>query len=332
MSTTQHRTRRTALITGGTGSLGFRTAQAILANPGWGVVITGRNPGAVAEAAGRLGDRAIGLTLDLGWLSDVRRVAHELPPLDAVVCNAGVHTISGSAFTSDGIEQTFGVNHLGHFLLVRELLPKLTTPGRVVLVSSAVHDPTKRTGFPPPHYTSARALAFPSTAPTEDPFRAGRRAYTVSKLCNLLATYEFARRTAPEVATFNAFDPGQMPGTGIARDYRGLRAFGWRYVLPVAAVIPGGHLHTARRSGAALARLVVDPKLAGVTGTYFSGRRPIRSSEESYDLGKAADLWATSVELTAGPGRVRLAGRHDPSAAGAATRNYDSLLVCSSII
>ena len=291
--------RRTVLITGGTGSLGFCTAQAILADDGWDVVITGRTADKVAEAAERLGDRAVGYPVDLGSLTDVRRVARELPALHAVVCNAGVHSTSGTMITLDGIEQTFGVNHLAHFLLVRELLPRMATPGRVVFVSSGTHDPAKRTGFPAPRYTTARELAFPNGAATESSFRAGRRSYTTSKLCNVLAAYEFARRVRPDVATFNAFDPGQVPGTGIARDYRGLRAFAWRYVMPAFTVVPGNNMHTPKESGGALARLILDPELAGITGRYFSGEREVRSSAESYDTRKAADLWDTSVALTA---------------------------------
>jgi hypothetical protein len=86
-------------------------------------------------------------------------------------------------------------------------------------------------------------------------------------------------------------------------------------------------MHTARKSGAALARLVTDPELAGVTGTYYSGRRPIRSSEESYDLGKAADLWDTSVELTAGPGRTRMTDGYEPGIAGAASAGAEEGLL-----
>lgn len=287
------------LITGGTGRLGFKTAQALLAEDGgWDVVITGRSADRVAEAVDRLGgENVAGYAMDLGSLADVRRVAHELPELDAVVCNAGIHTTHGTTFTRDGVEQTFGVNHLAHFLLVRELLPSLATPARVVFVSSGTHDPARRTGFPPPEYATARELAHPRDI-QESAFRAGRRFYTASKLCNVLAAYEFARRVAPDVATFNVFDPGQMPGTGLARDYRGVRGFAWRYVMPVFTLVPGNDLHTPKQSAAALARVVLDPALEGVTGRYFDGARERRSSAASYDLGKAADLWATSVALT----------------------------------
>lgn len=298
MTTTDHARRRTVLITGGTGSLGFRTAQAILAHGGWDVVITGRTADRATEAAGRLGDHAVGHALDLGSLADVRRVARELPPLDAVICNAGVHTTHGTTLTHDGIEQTFGVNHLAHFLLVQEVLPAMVTPGRVVFVSSGTHDPARHTDFPAPHYTSAQDLAHPADDPAESPFLAGRRRYTTSKLCAVLATYEFARRVSPDVAIFTAFDPGQMPGTGIARDYGGIRGFAWRHVLPLFTVVPGNDLHTPRQSAAALARLVLDPALAGTTGTYVDGRRERRSSADSYDTAKALDLWDTSVALT----------------------------------
>jgi NAD(P)-dependent dehydrogenase (short-subunit alcohol dehydrogenase family) len=294
--------KRTALITGGTGSLGFQAAKALVAG-GWDVMITGRE--AVADAAERLGNGAVGLPLDLGSLEQVRRFAREVPVPHAVVCNAGVQNVSGTVLTEDGIEQTFGVNHLAHFLLVRELLPRMAPGARVVLVASDTHDPTKHTGMPAPAYTDARSLAYPTE---ETGSTVGRRRYTTAKLCNVLATYEFARRIPADTATFTAFDPGLMPGTGLARDYRGLQAFAWRYLLPALTIVPGLNIHTPRRSGEALARLVLDPETAGTTGAYFSGRREIRSSKDSYDLAKAADLWDTSVELTAGIPRPHHAG------------------------
>ncbi|WP_020660779.1 hypothetical protein [Amycolatopsis benzoatilytica] len=90
-----------------------------------------------------------------------------------------------------------------------------------------------------------------------------------------------------------------MPGTGLGRDYSGLQGLAWRYLLPALTAVPGINVHTARRSGRALARLVLSPELAAVTGKYFSGRRQIRSSADSYDRAKAEDLWTTSLKLTA---------------------------------
>lgn len=186
--------RHTVLITGGTGSLGFQTAKAILTmNDGWNVVITGRSAAAAEDAAVRLGSSVTGLPLDLSSLEEVRRFAHDLPSMHAVVCNAGIQTVSGTALTKDGIEQTFGVNHLAHFLLVHELLPHMAMPGRVVFVASDTHDPSKHTGMPAPVYTDARSLAYPAGNGTENPRVTGQRRYTTSKLCNVLTTYEFAQ-------------------------------------------------------------------------------------------------------------------------------------------
>ncbi|MCX4091782.1 SDR family NAD(P)-dependent oxidoreductase [Nocardia sp. alder85J] len=298
---------RTVLITGGTGSLGYRAAEAILAaDTGSRVVVTGRGPDGVREAARRLGERAVGVPLELASLAEVRRFARgfgalRLPPLRAIVCNAGVQIVSGTVLTVDGFEQTFAVNHLAHVLLVRELLPELGTPGRIVFVASDTHDPAKPTGMPAPAYTTARELARPSET-GGSPGAVGRRRYTTSKLCNVLTTYALARQldtgAVPPPITVNAFDPGLMPGTGLGRDYGGIQGLAWRYLLPALTVVPGINVHTPRRSGQALARLVLDPELAGVTGSYFSGFRRIRSSAESYQVATAEELWATSVELT----------------------------------
>jgi NAD(P)-dependent dehydrogenase (short-subunit alcohol dehydrogenase family) len=303
-------TARLALITGGTGSLGYRTAE-LLARARWTVIITGRAALGTTAAAQRIaagtGAEVIGLPLDLTSLDQVRRFAADLagrglPALDAIVCNAGIQIVSGDSRTRDGLETTFVVNHLAQFLLVRLLLPSMSQAGRIVLVASGTHDPARHTGMPAPRYTQARALAYPEPAGRDDAALVGRRRYTTSKLCNVLTAYELSRRLAagelgsPGV-TVNAFDPGLMPGTGLARDYSGFQAFAWRYLLPALTGLPGLNVHTPRRSARALARLITDPELEGVSGQYFSGFHRTRSSTESYDRSMAAQLWAASAEL-----------------------------------
>lgn len=302
---------QTILITGGTGSLGYRTAIEIAkTTTDLTVVITGRDPEdtrrKAADIAARTHASVVGLPLDLSSLNDVRRFAadfadHQLPPLHAVVCNAGIQIISGLRLTADGYETTFAVNHLAHFLLIDLLLPSIAAPGRIVMVASDTHDPNKPTGMPAPHYTTALQLARPP-ADAADTVFAGRQRYTTSKLCNVLMTYELARRLQPNSdsppITVNAFDPGLMPGTGLARDYTGVQALAWNYLLPALTIVPGLNVHTPRQSARALSRLVTDPALRTVTGSYFSGHREISSSTESYDTAKAADLWTTSLALT----------------------------------
>jgi hypothetical protein len=102
----------------------------------------------------------------------------------------------------------------------------------------------------------------------------------------------------PAPITVNGFDPGLMPGTGLARDYSAIQAFAWRYLLPPLTVVPGINVRTPAKSAEAIARLVTDPALETASGQYFSGFDTTRSSTDSYDRAKAADLWRTSIELT----------------------------------
>jgi light-dependent protochlorophyllide reductase len=291
---------RTAIITGASSGLGLECARALLgSDPSWHIVLAVRDTSRGAEAVSQLGEpqRCTVMQMDLASLASVRDFAENvrvttLPPLHAIVCNAGVQ-VSSTEWTEDGVEMTFGVNHLGHFTLVQGLLDELAHPARIVVVSSGTHDPTKHTGMPDPSYTSASDLAHPRADESPD----GRRRYTTSKLCNLLFTYELDRRLGHggQGVTVNAFDPGLMPGSGLARDYPPLQRLAWRYLLPALRVLPG--VHSTRTSGRNLAALANEARFDGVSGEYFGELRPIRSSADSYDRAKALDLWETSERL-----------------------------------
>ena len=298
-------TDRTVVITGANAGLGFECARAVLdSDPSWHVVLAVRDTGRGADAAARLGHpgRTTVSALDLAALRSVHdfagRLPHlDVPPLRALVCNAGLQMVSGAQTTAEGYEMTFGVNHLGHFALVSQVLDQLVKPARIVVVSSGTHDPDKFTGMPAPRYTTADDLAFPPVGGLTA--EEGRRRYTTSKLCNMLFAYELDRRLGHghHGVTVNAFDPGLMPGSGLARDYSPAQRLAWRVLMPALRVLPG--VNSTRRSGADLARLVADPALDGVSGAYFAGTRRIRSSRESYDEAKAADLWQLSERLVA---------------------------------
>jgi light-dependent protochlorophyllide reductase len=293
---------KTAVITGASAGLGRECARAVLANDAaWHVVLAVRDSARGADAVAELGapDRCTVLEMDLASLRSVRDFVQrlrdtDLPPVHALVCNAGVQVVSGTEETDDGVEMTFGVNHLGHFALVQGVLDQLARPARVVVVSSGTHDPDKFTGMPSPNYTNAEELADPAalTDPSE-----GRRRYTTSKLCNVLFTYELDRRLGhgEKGVTVTAFDPGLMPGSGLARDYSPAGRLAWRYLFPALRVLPG--VNSTRTSGRHLAALSVDKRFDGVTGEYFAGGKSIRSSADSYDLDKARDLWQTSEQL-----------------------------------
>lgn len=298
-------TDKTAIITGANTGLGFECARALLeSDPGWHVVLAVRHADRGVDAAARLdcpGRTTVG-ELDLASLQSVRAFADrwphlDVPPLHALVCNAGLQLVTGAATTADGYEMTFGVNHLGHFALVQHMLGALAAPGRIVVVSSGTHDPDRFTGMPAPQYNSAEDLLRPPPGGLTG--EEGRRRYTTSKLCNMLFSYELDRRLGHGArgVTVNAFDPGLMPGSGLARDYSGIQRQAWRLLMPALRILP--NVNSTRRSGANLAALAADPDLDGVTGAYFEGTRRIRSSRDSYDEDKAADLWQVSERLVA---------------------------------
>lgn len=295
-------TTRTAIITGAGTGLGFECTRALLDDdPSWHIVLAVRDTGRGADAVARLGrpDRCTVLEMDLASLRSVHRFVEDfraaaLPPLHAIVCNAGLQVVSGTQWTADGVEMTFGVNHLGHFALVQGLLGDLEPAARIVVVSSGTHDPAQRTGMPAPNYPTAAELAHPAQTADAN----GRRRYTTSKFCNVLFAYELDRRLGhgAQGITVNAFDPGLMPGSGLARDYSTLGRWAWRYLFPALRVLP--NVNSIRGSGRNLAALTGDARFDGVTGIYFEGVRPILSSADSYDRDKALDLWHTSEELT----------------------------------
>jgi light-dependent protochlorophyllide reductase len=298
---------KTVIITGATSGLGYYCAEAIArSGQNWHIIIASRNLPRVEEAVRNLMTETEyphieGMALDLASLASVRQFAQdfmagERPPLQAIVCNAGVQVVSGTLYTKDGFEMTFGVNHLGHFLLVNLLLSHLSDRSRIVFVSSDTHNPNAKTGMPDPRYQNARLLAFPDDDHGTDIGNVGQRRYTTSKLCNVLCAYELSRRLNQQQSkvTVNVFNPGLMLDTQLGRDYSQAE------LAALSTAVPSSVLEKAKDSktmGAALARLILDPLLDNVTGKYFDGLEEIQSSDESYDEHKATDLWESSTEL-----------------------------------
>ncbi|MDQ0271165.1 SDR family NAD(P)-dependent oxidoreductase [Cytobacillus purgationiresistens] len=304
--------KKTIIITGGNTGLGFETAKVIAgASNDWHVVIASRSQHRGNEAVNELiqstrNPNVSSMELDLASISSIKRFSEKLmkaglPPLHAIICNAGAQFAQGTQTTADGVEATFGVNHLGHFLLVRLLLNQLQEQGRIVVVSSDTHDPAKKTGMPAPSYTSPAIMADPVAS---DKFLGnipdlakGQIRYTTSKLCNLYFTYELSRRirkSKPSISVV-ALNPGMMPGKGSAltRDYKPFLRFMWNNVMPLMRFVRSS-VRTTKQSGADLANLVFNESV--ITGSYWDGSKKISSSDESYNQDRAVELWNWSSE------------------------------------
>lgn len=195
-------TERIALITGANVGIG-RTTAIELAKAGYLVIIAGRS---LARTQPILDDiealpgkrTALFLPLDLSSLASVRACAAAFAalnfPLHLLVNNAGVAGARG--LSVDGFEMTFGVNHLGHFLLTQLLLPHLiaSAPARVVTIASRAH---KRTSGI--HWEDVRRTTQSIT---------GIREYANSKLANLLFSAELAKRLKGTQVSTYSLHPG----------------------------------------------------------------------------------------------------------------------------
>ena len=288
-------------LTGGTAGIGQVAVRHLLAS-GSDLTIGARAPDA---APGDLKRKARFCRVDLGDLATVQALADALtsgPEIDVAILNAGVQNVSGGR-SAQGLDVTFATNHLAHYLLVRRLLPCMAHGGRIILTASGTHDPEEKTGVPPPRHADARRLARPESDPDLDAegAKAGRRAYSTSKLCNVMTARELANRTAttrPDLSIM-AFDPGFTPGTGLARDYPGAASLVFRYVLPL--MVRGPRVSTPANSGNLLAQMATQPAYAASRGGYFAVRGKalleVPPSALARDDDACARLWVDSEAL-----------------------------------
>ena len=303
-------TTGTILVTGGTSGLGYEAGlELVKQNPTYHLVLASRtNPydaaASINKATGRKNTEF--LPLDLSSLKNVRAFAADYahmghPPIKMLVLNAALQILSGVQYTEDGIEKTFAVNHVGHALLFYLLRPHLDGNCRIVIVASGTHDPARKTMVPDAKYTRAEELAHPSAETAKND---GRQRYATSKLCNVMWTYALHRRLVGCPGHYNwsvaSFDPGLMPGTGLARDASAHLRFIWSYVLPyllpLLRLTVAPNVHSSKDSGIALAKLAMS---RDGSGEYYQGLEAIKSSETSYDTEKQEDLWAWTLNTVA---------------------------------
>jgi retinol dehydrogenase 14 len=270
------------LITGGTGGIGKATAIG-LAALGARVAITGRDIGRAKSAAvdirrATANPAVDAFAADLSSQADVRRLAAMVLDADARL-DVLVNNVGGSwatrHITADGLERTFAVNHLAAFLLTNLLLDRLkaSAPARVVTVSSAAQ--------------SSGTIDFDDLQGARD--YSERKAYPQAKLASLMFTYELARRLDGTGVTATVLHPGVV-NTGFGAEDPGL-------IFKVLVPLMRPFMKTPTQGAATSIYLASSPDVEGVTGKYFSDRRPKTSNNASYDQPAATRLWQVSEEL-----------------------------------
>ena len=250
------------------------------------VVLAGRNQAKCAVTADEIREESRNpmvkyLVADLSSQEQVRRLAQEFKDrhsrLDVLVNNAGA-LFMGRQTSVDGIEMTFALNHLSYFLLTNLLMDVLTAsaPARIINVSSGAHKEARL-----------------NPDDVHDPCRYfGSRAYSQSKLCNVLFTYELARRLEGTGVTANALHPGLVATNFLSNN----GAFGrfMNFFLHIKGISIEAGARTPVYAATA-------PEMEGVSGKYLVKNRPVRSSERSYDENLATALWELSASLTGIP-------------------------------
>ena len=265
---------KTALVTGSTDGVG-RVVAKRLAALGARVLVHGRDrergEGLVAELRAQGHDDVDFLEADLASLAEVRRLAEAISSseesLDVLINNAGIGSggASGQRATSrDGFELRFAVNYLSGFLLTRLLLPKIlsSTPSRIVNVASLGQAP----------------LDFEDVMINRG--YSGSRAYSQSKLAQIMFTIDLAEALTREGVTVNSLHPATYMNTTMVRQSG---------TTPISSVEEGAD---------AILNLVLSPAFEGRGGLFLDRLRETRASAQAYDAAARDKLRALSRRLT----------------------------------
>ena len=265
---------KTALVTGSTDGVG-RLVAIRLAELGAHVLLHGRDRSRGEQvldqirAAGR--GSATFLPADFSALAEVRGLAETVrgncKRLDILINNAGIGTGGSAAkreISRDGYELRFAVNYLSGFLLTGLLRPllALSKPTRIVNVSSL----------------GQHAIDFDDVMLTHG--YSGGRAYTQSKLAQIMFTFDLARELDPATVTANCLHPATYMATTMVRQSG---------VTPISTVAEGAE---------AILNLAVADELAGVSGAFYNGLRPARANAQAYDDKAREQLRVLSGRLT----------------------------------
>lgn len=290
---------RVIVMTGATAGLGAHALKHIAAEPDTRVIVGARGSGRDVPKGVEV------IPLDLASLASVREFADTViaklgeTRIESLVLNAGMQAPGKERRSADGYELTFAVNHLAHYLLARLLAPYLAEQGRLVITTSDTHDPA----ITPiaPKSLDPQELAHPTK-------NQGVRAYSSSKLCNLLTVQSFATQDALKARGINviAFNPGLTGGTSLGRDAPPVM----KVILPllmhtlfrvVGLFKPEYVMGTAERSGEVLAEVALGSVAPPAGRLYLSLVQGKITFPDPSELARSRDaqklLWRESADM-----------------------------------
>jgi NAD(P)-dependent dehydrogenase (short-subunit alcohol dehydrogenase family) len=276
-----------ALVTGGTDGVGREIAEQ-LATTGATVVLPARNRAKAERVRGEIAattrnDDVHVVDLDLADLASVRRAADDVlarwDRLDLLVLDAAHQAHGARTVTADGLESTFGVNHVAHALLVSLLEGhvRASAPSRIVVVASEAHRRAKG------------GLDFDDLNMATGRFRP-TMAYNRSKLANILYARELARRLVGSGVDVNAVHPGGVDTPMMRANFDRPVL---RHLYPVARPL----FISPADAAAGVLRVALDPSLSGTTGQYFELGLAKQPTDAARDDAAARRLWTVTDEL-----------------------------------
>ncbi len=273
---------KTVLITGGNSGIGKATVAG-LAQKGWQVVFTARNhqkaESVKREIIAKSGnDKVDYLIVDLTSLKQVRDCAEtykkRFEKLDVLINNAGV-CLPEQRITEDGLEESFQINHLSHFILTNlllDILEKSDDP-RIINLSSAAH----KAGRVDSDYIQGMK-----------PYNSFRT-YADTKLYNILFTLELADKLKETGITVNALHPGVV-GTNFGKEFGGI--FNFLYTIGKTFMI------TPEKGAKTSLYLADSEAVKNITGKYFVRCKPVDLKNPHITPENRRKLWEKSMELS----------------------------------
>jgi len=268
--------RKLTVITGASSGLGLNCAATLAKTGRHFVVMACRDVEKgkrVAKEFNMPEGSYVVMKLELGSLQSVRDFVYNLKafksarPVDNLICNAAVYkpTDPEPAWTDDGFEQSMGINHFGHFLLVNLMVDDMAkAKGARMCIVGSITGNTNTVGgglvYPRADLGDLKGFENGAKEPISmadgKPFF-GAKAYKDSKVCNMMTVSELHRRYhASTGIAFSSMYPGCIAETSLFREKRPWfrKAFPWfmKYVT-------GGYVGM-EEAGERLAQVVDDPQ------------------------------------------------------------------------